>query len=73
MLKHKGTQTIETSRLILRQARIEDAEAMFRNWANDPEVTKYLTWPPHGDLEVTRKLLHCWVESYQEDGNVVSV
>ena len=31
MLKHKGTQTIETDRLILRQATIEDAEAMFRN------------------------------------------
>ena len=41
MLKHKGTVTIETPRLILRKAKIEDAEAMFRNWANDPEVTKF--------------------------------
>ena len=43
MLTHKGTQTIETSRLILRRAVREDAEPMFRNWASDPEVTKYLT------------------------------
>ena len=38
MLTHKGTQTIETSRLILRRAIREDAEPMFRNWASDPEV-----------------------------------
>lgn len=65
MLKHKGTQTIETSRLILRKARLEDAEPMFRNWANDSEVTKYLTWPPHEDIEVTRKILASWIDNYQ--------
>ena len=67
MLNHKGTQTIETSRLILRKARMEDAEAMFRNWANDKEVTKYLTWPPHGNIEVTKNLLTSWVESYEKE------
>ena len=67
MLKHRGTQTIETSRLILRKAKMEDAEAMFRNWANDPEVTKYLTWPPHDDVEVTKSVIANWVESYSKD------
>ena len=66
MLTHKGTVTIETSRLILRQAQIEDAEAMFRNWANDPQVTKFLTWPAHGNIEVTKKLLENWVASYEK-------
>ena len=47
MLTHKGTQRIETPRLILRRAIWEDAQAMFNNWASDPEVTKFLTWPPH--------------------------
>ena len=42
MLKHKGTVTIETPRLILRRAKTEDAEPMFRNWANDADVTKNL-------------------------------
>ena len=41
MLNHKGTKTIETDRLILRQFTMEDAPAMFRNWANDDEVTKH--------------------------------
>ena len=67
MLTHKGTQTIETERLILRQARIQDAEPMFRNWANDPEVTKFLTWPPHGNIEITKKLLTSWIESYERE------
>ena len=67
MLNHKGTVTIETPRLILRQARIEDAEPMFRNWANDSDVTRYLTWPPHGNVEVTKQLLVSWVESYEKD------
>lgn len=67
MLQHKGTQTIETPRLILRQARMEDAQVMFDNWANDPEVTKYLTWPPHGNVEITRKLLASWVQNYEKD------
>ena len=64
MLTHKGTQTIETPRLILRRAVREDAEAMFRNWASDPEVTKYLTWPPHDSIEVTLKRLEIWLEEY---------
>lgn len=67
MLQHKRTQTIETSRLILRQARMADAEPMFRNWANDPEVTKFLTWPPHENIEVTRKVLAGWIENYQKE------
>jgi ribosomal-protein-alanine N-acetyltransferase len=34
-MKHCGTQTIETERLILRQFKSEDADAMFKNWANE--------------------------------------
>ena len=67
MLEHKGTVTIETPRLILRRFTLADADAMFRNWANDSEVTKYLTWPPHGSLEVTKAVLADWVSSYEKD------
>ena len=67
MLNHKGTVTIGTPRLILRRAKMEDAEPMFRNWADDPEVTKYLTWPVHADVEVTKSVLASWVESYEKD------
>lgn len=67
MLNHKGTKTLETSRLILRRAYIADAEPMFRNWANDPEVTKYLTWPPHGNMDVTKSVVTSWSESYHKE------
>ncbi|MBQ5656302.1 MAG: GNAT family N-acetyltransferase, partial [Bacteroidaceae bacterium] len=56
MLTHKGTQTIETSRLILRRAIRDDAEPMFRNWAADPEVTKYLTWPTYEKVETAYQI-----------------
>lgn len=66
MLKHKGTQTVETDRLILRRAVREDAEAMFRNWASDPEVTKYLTWPTYDKVETAYQILDLWTEEYKK-------
>ena len=65
MLIHKGTQTLETDRLILRRAILEDAQPMFRNWASDPEVTKYLTWPAHESVAVTQRILEGWVSEYE--------
>lgn len=64
MLIHKGTQTIDTVRLCLRKARIEDAEPMFRNWASDPEVTKFLTWPTHETAETSCAVLNTWIPEY---------
>lgn len=70
-MNHKGTTIIETERLILRPFTMSDAEPMYRNWASDPEVTKYLTWPTHSSMEVSEKVLESWcphnedVENYQ--------
>ena len=66
MLTHKGTQTIETERLILRRFTMEDAEPMFRNWASDDAVTKYLTWPTHAGVEITKLVLTDWIGSYHK-------
>ena len=67
MLTHKGTQTIETSRLILRRAIREDAEPMFRNWASDSEVTKFLTWPAHSNIAVSEMVIGSWLQEYEKD------
>ena len=64
-MTHKGTFRLETERLVLRQFSMDDAKAMFRNWANDPEVTKYLTWSPHGDIAETKRVLKNWIDSYE--------
>lgn len=56
-MKHLGTESIVTDRLILRRFTVEDAGPMYENWASDPEVTKYLTWPAHSCVEVSRRVL----------------
>ena len=66
MLHHKGTVTIETDRLILRRFAMEDAEAMFRRWASDDEVTKHLTWPTHSSVEISKMVLTDWTSHYPE-------
>jgi [ribosomal protein S5]-alanine N-acetyltransferase len=47
-------EEFRTERLVLRRPRLEDADAVFANYAQDPEVTRYLTWPPHTDVSQTR-------------------
>ena len=64
-MQHCGTQTIETERLILRRFRTDDADAMYRNWASDPEVTKYLMWPAHDSPEISRAVTESWVKAYE--------
>ena len=48
----RQNQCIETDRLLLRKPKKEDAEPMFKNWASDEEVTKYMTWISHENIEV---------------------
>lgn len=57
---------LKTERLFLRRFRPDDAPAIFANWASDPEVTKYLTWSPHGDVSVTEKILGLWLAEYEK-------
>lgn len=56
-MKHIGTKTIETERLILRRFKLSDFNAMFKNYCNDEEVTRYLSWKPHKNLEETTAYL----------------
>ena len=62
---HKGTVRIETERLILRRFVIDDAEAMYRNWAGEEEVVKFLTWPLHEDVEISKAVVQSWIVQYE--------
>ena len=64
---HRGTVELETERLILRKFRQEDAQDMFDNWANDKNVTKHLSWLPHGSVDCTKKCLEAWITGYEKD------
>ena len=66
-MKNSGTQRIETDRLILRRYVIEDADAMYKNWASDSEVTKFLTWQPHSSVEVSRSIIEDWLKEYSDE------
>ena len=65
-MNHLGTKRLYTERLILRPFVKDDAEPMFNNWANDSEVTKYLTWPPHNSVEITKRVLSDWISAYSD-------
>jgi len=58
---------LETERLRLRFINENDAENIFYGWANDPEVTKYLTWNYHTDVSQTNIILALWLPEYEND------
>ena len=66
MMNHIGTKTIETERLIFRRFTVDDADAVYRNFAGDSEVTKYLRWSAHPDPEYSRNTVAEWVKSYDD-------
>ena len=64
---HCGTQRLETERLILRRFIKEDSDAVYRNWASDPEVAKYLTWQVHSSEKVSKQAIKAWLKQYSDD------
>ena len=66
-MRHAGTQEIETPRLLLRRLMPSDAPMMYTNWANDPEVTRWLRWTPHKDVAETQELLSAWALLYPNE------
>ena len=63
-MNHQGTKILETNRLLLRPMALEDRDAMYRNWASDPEVTKYLTWQHYASPDVADAVLRDWTAQY---------
>jgi RimJ/RimL family protein N-acetyltransferase len=61
----KPPETLETERLRLRRAALEDAEAIFTEYAQDPEVTKYLTWRPHRSIGTVYEFLHMAIDAWE--------
>ena len=64
-MTHKGTVTLLTDRLVLRRFTLDDAGPMYENWASEDAVTKYLTWPTHASVDVTRSVLADWISRYE--------
>ena len=58
-------ETIETDRLLLRKPRPDDAEVIFAAYAQDPEVTRYLTWAPHTHLCQTEVFIASRIRAWE--------
>jgi ribosomal-protein-alanine N-acetyltransferase len=52
-----NVRTLNGTRVRLRAPRLADADAMFAALTSDPEVTRYLSWTPHPDVQETRRVI----------------
>ena len=78
-------EIIDTPRLRLRPPVMEDALSILEQYAQDSEVTRYLIWRPHQDIEETHDFLRrcipawkngstfAWVLSRKEDSGLVGM
>ncbi len=53
----KAPEALDSLRLRLRRPLASDVEAVFRRYAGDPAVTRYLAWPTHKSVDDTRAFL----------------
>ena len=65
-MQHAGTVQINTLKLTLRKINIDDADMMFRNWANDDEVSRYMRWSTHKTVEETKSIIQEWFNNYSD-------
>lgn len=61
----KPPERFETERLVLRKPRPEDAYAMFTGWAQDADVTRYLTWRPHKSIEESHEIIRICLKLWE--------
>jgi RimJ/RimL family protein N-acetyltransferase len=50
-------RVLHTRRLRLRAPQPGDEQAAFTGWAQDPQVLRFMGWPPHTELADTRRQL----------------
>ena len=62
----KPPEIIETNRLQLRLPALEDADAIFAEYAQDIDVTRYLTWRPSAAVDETRRHLELSLAAWKE-------
>ena len=53
----KPPEQFKIERLTLRRPRMDDVPVIFAAYAQDPEVTRYMTWRPHKNVEETYRIV----------------
>lgn len=64
MLNHKGTQTLYTKRLMLREIREDDYMDMYRYTVKE-EVARYVSWTVHKSIDETKAVCKMWAGQYK--------
>lgn len=59
-------ETLHTDHLRLRKPTMEDAEVIFWEYAQDSQVTKYLTWWPHQSIDETCEFIRFCLAGWKE-------
>ena len=65
LMNTPAVERLETKRLILRPFELDDAEAMYQNWAGDPDVPRFMTWSAHQDVDESRQIISEWINGYK--------
>ena len=60
---------LETKDLVLKPFKLEYAESMYKNWATDPNVIKFLAWDLHKNVQETETVISHWLakQEFQYD------
>ena len=64
-MKFIGTKEIDLNRILLRPFEMKDVNDVF-DYASDEEITKFLTWNPHQNIQETESLLKNVFTKYDE-------
>lgn len=64
-MNHIGTVRLETERLILRKISSDDFYFAYKNWVTDKEVTKFVGWSKHENIEETKRIFTNWINEYE--------
>lgn len=67
MIKHVGTNTIDTQRLVLRRFKYSDDEAMLKYWISDEKIQSLYSEPVYTTKEEVKELLDKYIGSYEKD------
>ena len=67
-------------RVLLREPRLDDAEVLYARVTSDPEVSRYMSWTPHANVDETRRVItelfnvgddRTWVVALRDGGEVI--
>jgi RimJ/RimL family protein N-acetyltransferase len=66
-MPERPPEKIETNRLLLRKPMMEDALPIFQLYAQDQEVTKFLTFKPHQSIVETKTFLKRCLSNWKDE------